>query len=505
MRNWAMKHEEFANNVPRHSLLKALLETDTLNVNDSLPITDLSLNPKFSSPAPDASDQGSQGPSSLSSPSKRMPINPNDVTDDLLIENIRDVLDEVNYEVTDRAKKFLYFRMGATGSKAKLLRDRIDNIVSEIHRQRVECFVSSVYHRHWSIASVHKLFQGTLISSGPPYVNKSKQRQSVRIKNLEILDDDDNPEMNELTPTAYIENVSRLQKTEEHQRIRADFRTKMQELLGERTRQDLYEETALFECSFDTCPCVERIDLMMKTYAELTNSEDLWRRVPIAPLMTFDDRYLHQQLHDDFIHIKLYHIDRRFQTNHMSADAKKLNIPEDELIEQKEIEGPVPERDIARELYNKFSNQYPCPDMSSCKGFARHYRERGADAQEHRWFHVNNDQSISARTRRTLNEKEGTLQEECDKIHSYFLHSLIQFSGSTEVEAFDSEAKRAIDNINGAAAGRSFSRNRKNTGDRKNGRRLNRRNMNMDDAAEQEALESLFGLNQKTGENEGIE
>ena len=146
VRTWALAKEQFRNRVPRHSQLKSLLEMNTLDVDDCLPVTGLALNSKFSNSSNDVSYDGSQGGSAPSSPLKRMaPINPNAVTDDLLIENIRDVLDEVNYEVADNAKKFLYFRMGATGPQNKALRERIDNIVVEIHRQRVECILCKLY------------------------------------------------------------------------------------------------------------------------------------------------------------------------------------------------------------------------------------------------------------------------------------------------------------------------------------------------------------------------
>ena len=139
VRTWASTNEQFRNRIPRHSQLKSLLEMD------SLPVTDLSLSAKFSNSFNDASHDGSQGGSVPIIPLKGMPINPNAVTDDPFIEGIRDVLDEVNYEVTDRAKKFLYSKMGATRPKAKLLRNRIDNIVAEIQRQRVECIFCNLY------------------------------------------------------------------------------------------------------------------------------------------------------------------------------------------------------------------------------------------------------------------------------------------------------------------------------------------------------------------------
>ena len=398
--NWSKNNDDFSHHTLQHSQLQTLPETN------SLPITDLSVSADIS-----VTSNGSSNGCSPDGSMMRMPIDQNTVTDNQLIEEVRDVLDELNHDLsTEHAETYLYHQMNAVGNHNKALQNRIDNIVSEVHRQSVECFscMFTMLQTGRFLCIIHELSQGSVIPSGPSGGNKVKKRQSVRIKNLEILDDDENPEIDELTPTAYIENVSRLQKTEEHQRIRTDFQTKMTVLLGGRTKQDLHEETALFECSFDTCPCVERIDLMMKTYAELTNSEDLWRRVPIAPLMTLDDRYLHQQLHDDFVHIKMYHIDRRFQTGHANVEAMNSNMPEDEEIDQKERQNrkksadilrisendqkEMEPPDIAREMYLRFSERYPCPDMSICRGFARHYRERGADAQENRLFHINNDQ-----------------------------------------------------------------------------------------------------------------
>ena len=89
VRNWAMKHEEFRNNVPRHSQLKAILA----------------------------------------------------ITDDLLIEDIRDILDETDFSSIEDAKKFLHWKLEAAGSE--VLKQRIDMIVTEINRQRVECFRES--------------------------------------------------------------------------------------------------------------------------------------------------------------------------------------------------------------------------------------------------------------------------------------------------------------------------------------------------------------------------
>merc|ERR1712130_75692 len=106
-------------------------------------------------------------------------------------------------------------------------------------------------------------------------------------------------------------------------------------------------------------------------------------------------------------------------------------------------------------LHQGFSSTYPCAEISDCPGFTRHYRDRGSGIDEDKLFYSINESSGSARARYIRNEKERTMQEECDKIHSYFLHSTIQFGWNHKEN--DQEINKHLDGITGNAQGRSFS------------------------------------------------
>lgn len=148
------------------------------------------------------------------------------------------------------------------------------------------------------------------------------------------------------------------------------------------------------------------------------------------------DRYQHFQLYNDFIHIKMYHIDQpQSQDDVDDEDVKK------------------DDGDIGYQLFSLFSERYPCTDLSKCRGFSRHTRPRGRGDEEDTLFHVIRDKSVDSKTRQLLNGKERILQEECDKIHTYFLHSTIQCRKRS-----DESSKRIIDEIAANAQGRSYSK-----------------------------------------------
>eukprot|EP01083_Nonionella_stella_P269294 911029_1 len=113
---------------------------------------------------------------------------------------------------------------------------------------------------------------------------------------------------------------------------------------------------------------IDTIDKSLKFgYHSLMQEEQLWGKVPLAPLLTIENKYEHQQMFDDFSHIKLYNMDSQ---SHQHAG------------------------NIATDADTK-STQVP----------------------------------------QKLTDKEWIFQEECDKIHRYFLHSTIQFGETSTEEA----------------------------------------------------------------------
>eukprot|EP01083_Nonionella_stella_P064157 166975_1 len=118
------------------------------------------------------------------------------------------------------------------------------------------------------------------------------------------------------------------------------------------------------------------------------------------------DIYSHQQIFDDFLHIKIHHIDRDKQL----AIANKNN------------------QNIATILYYKFCTSYECDGIKdvlpSCAAFQRHYRDKEDNGAEREIFYsIENEDNL--KSLRIRNEKDWILQEECDKIHTYFIHSMI--------------------------------------------------------------------------------
>eukprot|EP01083_Nonionella_stella_P251272 867110_1 len=116
-----------------------------------------------------------------------------------------------------------------------------------------------------------------------------------------------------------------------------------------------------------------------------------------------NDIYTHQQIHNDFLHIKMHHIDRD----------KPLLFANEGW------------QDISTILHDKFCKSYECDGSEdSCFAFLRRHRD-----------HDNINICLSLSDDKIRNEKEWILQTECDKIHSYFLHSTIAFPfPNTDVE-----------------------------------------------------------------------
>merc|ERR1719300_1757712 len=104
------------------------------------------------------------------------------------------------------------------------------------------------------------------------------------------------------------EKMKKLRNETEYKRIQGQFQKEMKEVIGKNTKEGFLLEAANYWCTYKECPCIARIDILMKTYHELVNSE-FWLKVPITPFFTLENLYQHQQIHDDFIHIKMFHVD----------------------------------------------------------------------------------------------------------------------------------------------------------------------------------------------------
>ena len=127
------------------------------------------------------------------------------------------------------------------------------------------------------------------------------------------------------------------------------------------------------------CAPLQRIKIMLKLYWHLIKKNN---SANTMFHLLEQCGYTHQQLFDDFSHVKIIHIDA--DNNAYQRGDGYYNI--------------------GMYLCKYFQNLFPC-DIDTCKVFKRHHRDRGAK---------------SANQYANHEEKEAAFQQECDKIHSYF-------------------------------------------------------------------------------------
>ena len=246
--------------------------------------------------------------------------------------------------------------------------------------------------------------------------NEKPHEKSPQPKKSSVLEDIFN-EFDELTPSDYIAKQTKLRNSKQYKDIHTQYKEKMNKLIKAKTKQDLYNECAMEQCDFNQCQCIERISIVLYLYDKVLKCDKLWKRVPMGPLVSISDKYAHQQLHNDFLHIKLYHID---------ADNQKKLKPNNDNNTSEEKKDDSKYQNVAKKLCQRYSKDYKCEDVSKCPGFKRHYRDRMDKEVEKDMFHQIQD-SKSQKTVETRNDKELILQEELDKIHSYFLQFRIYF------------------------------------------------------------------------------
>merc|ERR1712154_581474 len=127
-----------------------------------------------------------------------------------------------------------------------------------------------------------------------------------------------------------------------------------------------------------------------------------WNHISISKIIQIENRYEHQQLFDDFSHIKIMHIENNVNAN---------RIPE--------------WNDIARNLCKYFETKFKCHDIMKCNGFLRHHRERTNDEREQLLYFEKSQFPMEQEQKICI--EDAAFQQECDKMHCYFFHSTIKF------------------------------------------------------------------------------
>eukprot|EP01084_Bolivina_argentea_P026866 49953_1 len=206
----------------------------------------------------------------------------------------------------------------------------------------------------------------------------------------------------------------------EYANIKIEYNSKMFKLLQNKTKQDLFVECSLQDCSvtqkdlFTTCQSLRRIDCILDVYNKLLNCEKLWASVPFEPLIC-NDKYGYQQIHNDFLHVKMYHIDvdeqRITKQQYENRDATHEN-------EHKQT--------IAEIMCCHFNSKYMCKNGFECISSTRHYRDRTDVQKGKQLFYIEQNDTKSQKMMQIKNDKDLVLQEQCDTIHFFFLLSIIQ-------------------------------------------------------------------------------
>ena len=153
-----------------------------------------------------------------------------------------------------------------------------------------------------------------------------------------------------------------------------------------------------FDLIQEQCPCFQRIHIVMESYHRLLRDDELWNTMTISQVIQ-SDQYGHKQLMDDFLHILSIHMD---------ADG--------------ELDGKYDESlSIGQQMALYFMDTFPCGDcpgdMDKCKAIGRHFRARQPSSA----INANSERDDLRRLFRTINAEDIVFQEECDKIHGYFL------------------------------------------------------------------------------------
>eukprot|EP01084_Bolivina_argentea_P125178 221812_1 len=180
------------------------------------------------------------------------------------------------------------------------------------------------------------------------------------------------------------------------------------------------------------CEPFQRIAMMLKAYKELLSNTNQ------NEMKLFDNikrNYNHQQVFNDFLHIKIIHID---------ADNDKIKSHDHLEDESKEKYIDVVkhicdyfEKDLELKC-NTFSDNEKNETMAiNCRAIGRHYLHRVYDNNE-----------------KTLSDEEKAFRTECDKIHIFFLHSTVKYGIKYNQTNVDEDTQ--IDEMNRYNEGRVY-------------------------------------------------
>eukprot|EP01084_Bolivina_argentea_P012835 24035_1 len=198
----------------------------------------------------------------------------------------------------------------------------------------------------------------------------------------------------------------------------------------------------------ENCECFKRLEIVLSAYHKIMNTQSDWTNISIANHILIADRYEHQQLSDDFAHVKIIHID---------ADNKKYKTQDQTYS-------------LAHQLCLYLEGKYQCKSTSNCKAFLRHYKHQQSRVDINTSTRTStSNYNSSTRTHshygaldiRKFSKyiEDAACQQDCDKIHAYFFHSTIKF-GNRESYKINLKVEEEIDDMNQVECFQRFVRNK---------------------------------------------
>ena len=186
-----------------------------------------------------------------------------------------------------------------------------------------------------------------------------------------------------------------------------DEKKEFESLINGKTHSVLEEECRNMECegsaylkttdpdqitAIHNIPCdpLERIHSILSICDKLLNhAGSVWHQISMTEILPME-QYGHLQLINDFLHVESGHC--------LQPESRRL-------------------------ICRLFQSQMPC--QAVCASWHRHTRVRNTE-NEMQQFHRRQIESIGVKRSRSgiINEKDVVFQQEMDKIHSYFLHSV---------------------------------------------------------------------------------
>ena len=194
-----------------------------------------------------------------------------------------------------------------------------------------------------------------------------------------------------------------------------------------KTKNDLRTQCEQTNHSLTHCESIKRIQIALEAYNELMHNDYLWGRVPISPLLSFNNIYEQQQCYvvyiiyvlstnkrkkyiviDDFLHIKLNHIDQDQKISDIIFTHFALNILCDDMGQYQGLFRRDRNKDKSKlddPINLSINDQYVLLEKDLFYG-GRHIMDQNTDFTQ------------------IMTNKDIVYQKEMDKIYRFFLYNV---------------------------------------------------------------------------------